>query len=105
MRDRQQQEEESKYGDWLHFLGRTIQIRNNFVLFVKNTMGHRFVGLGRLDCFMAVAFYPISQSSNIIVDSDSPGRVFSGETIDLKIADQLLGVRGVTSKSVGRYQG
>ena len=60
-------------------------------------MGHRFVGLGRLDCFMAVAFYQISQSSNIIVDSDSPGRVFSGETIDLKLEEQLRGVSGEAS--------
>jgi hypothetical protein len=36
----------------------TVQIRNNFVLFVKNTMGHRFVDLGRLDEFMDVAFHP-----------------------------------------------
>jgi hypothetical protein len=60
-------------------------------------MGHRFVGLGRLDCFMAVAFYPLSQSRNIIVDSDSPERVFSGETIDLKLEEQLRGVSGEAS--------
>jgi hypothetical protein len=35
---------------------RTIQIRNNFVLFVKIVMGHRIVDLGRLDGFMGVAF-------------------------------------------------
>lgn len=39
-------------------LARTIQIRNNFVLFVNNTMGHRFVDLERLDRFMGVAFHP-----------------------------------------------
>jgi hypothetical protein len=36
--------------------GRTIQIRNNFVLFVKIVMGHRIVDLGQLDGFMGVAF-------------------------------------------------
>ncbi len=34
----------------------TIQIRNNFVLFVKIVMGHRIVDLGQLDGFMGVAF-------------------------------------------------
>jgi hypothetical protein len=38
-------------------VGRTIQIRNNFVLFVKIVMGHRIVDLGQLDGFMGVAFY------------------------------------------------
>jgi hypothetical protein len=46
---------------------------------------------------MAVAFYPLSQSRNIIVDSDSPERVFSGETIDLKLEEQLRGVSGEAS--------
>jgi hypothetical protein len=36
--------------------GRTIQIRNNFVLFVKIIMGHGFVALRRLGDFMGVAF-------------------------------------------------
>jgi hypothetical protein len=37
-------------------VGRTIQIRNNFGLFVKIVMGHRIVDLGQLDGFMSVAF-------------------------------------------------
>lgn len=68
-------------------------------------MGHKIVGLERLDGFMGVAFYSIGQSSNIIVDLGSPRRVFSGETIHLKLTDQLRGGRGVASKEAGRYQG
>jgi len=43
---------------WTRILifGITIQIRNNFVLFVKIVMGHRIVDLGQLDGFMGVAF-------------------------------------------------
>ena len=67
-------------------------------------MGHRFVGLGRLVGFMSVAFSPISQSSNIIVDSDSPGRVFCGETIELLIPNQLLGLRGVASYTMRHHK-
>ncbi len=37
-------------------LSRTIQMRNNFVLFVKIAMSHRFVGLERPGCFVGVVF-------------------------------------------------
>lgn len=50
-------------------------------------------------------FTHINSSSNMIVHLSSLRCVNSGETINMKLADQLLGVRGVASKAAGRYQG
>jgi hypothetical protein len=68
---------------------RTIQIRNNVVLFLTIVMGHRMVGLGRLEGFMNVVLTGFQSVSNFGVLSEPSTRSFWGETIDVKLEDQL----------------